>query len=110
MRRFRKLLRFEFIYHFLFRGLDGVVKEERFTRIEQLGFGRFSFHGQNPEIEVSSFRTICNFLSFRKSAVLVQESENSRVTLARRKKRNVSNRNLLFVRVFAFVLSFCARA
>jgi hypothetical protein len=28
------------------------VREERFTRLEELRFGRFSFNGQNPEVEV----------------------------------------------------------
>ncbi|KAI6182970.1 hypothetical protein M3Y97_00437700 [Aphelenchoides bicaudatus] len=32
-------------------GLDGVTREHRFTWIEELVFGRFSFNGQNTAIE-----------------------------------------------------------
>ncbi|CAD5207391.1 unnamed protein product [Bursaphelenchus okinawaensis] len=32
-------------------GLHGMTVDDRFTRIEKFRFGRFSFGGQNPEVE-----------------------------------------------------------
>lgn len=33
--------------------MDGITREDRFNRMESFEFGRFSFHGQNPDVEVS---------------------------------------------------------
>lgn len=43
-------LKFSFKYNF--SSLNSFSNEERYTILEDLRFGRFSFNGQNPEIEV----------------------------------------------------------
>jgi hypothetical protein len=37
---------------FILRTLGGIMSEWRYTVLQEQRFGRFSFNGQNPEVEV----------------------------------------------------------
>lgn len=49
--------------------MNSILSEERFTILEDLRFGRFSFNGQNPEIEVVSNLFLLNNLFLKKLMV-----------------------------------------